>query len=256
MPDQEPNSHLKPAASEAFTDSCTMCGSEKLCGAGEKDGYTFYECGNCNFIFCGNVEQAQMEEQYANGYNALTEEVPEDGWAYSLEFLQPALQLFPQGKRLQVLDFGCGQSHIPQRLAEKYGHQVTAVDVVPPQRPYRGRLTGNILELDLPQNHFDLIYSFQVFEHIREPLPVLDRLLELVRPGGYLLIHTDMETPERFEGHFTDWWYVIPPDHCAFYRHKTFEHFVGVTPHRLALKEPKMITLQKGEAVTSDAVKQ
>ena len=37
-----------------------------------------------------------------------------------------------------------------------------------------------------------------------------------------IAIHTDMETPERENG-LACWWYATPPDHCAFFRHRTFE---------------------------------
>ncbi|PRY05321.1 hypothetical protein CLV24_1301, partial [Pontibacter ummariensis] len=54
-------------------------------------------------------------------------------------------------------------------------------------------------------------------------------------------------TPERDEG-FLNWWYVLPPDHCAFYRHRTFEVYLQETGHKMTWKDKKRVILQKRPA--------
>jgi ubiquinone/menaquinone biosynthesis C-methylase UbiE len=110
---------------------------------------------------------------------------------------------------------------------------------------FRVSVTGDILELDLPENSFDLIYSYQVFEHIAEPRRIIRRLTRLLKDDGMLLIHTDMETPERFQSDFTNWWYVLPPDHCSYYTHQTFEKMFERYGCRLIYKNPKVVMASK-----------
>ena len=118
---------------------------------------------------------------------------------------------------------------------------------MPPLRPHRDRLTGSLEALGPLDGAFDLAYAFQVFEHLPEPRSTFDRLLYLTRPGGLVLIHTDMETPERAMNSFERWGYVTPPDHCAFFRHRTFEHLLGGdTPHVIVRKDAKSVIIRVG----------
>ena len=222
--------------------SCRWCGEKNLQEVGEVQEYVFVQCQNCDFTFCPYISQDFMDRLYAEGYHANGEKVPEHGWS-RLEFLEPALDLFENGQKLKILDFGTGQSKVPKKLREQ-GHRVIAVDVTEPVHPHPDRLTGNLPDLALEPHQFDLTYSFQVFEHLPEPVPLFRELLRLTKPGGYVLIHTDMEPPEREEG-FTQWWYVLPPDHCSFYTLKSFRTKLKDTPHLLVAEDPKFVIIQK-----------
>lgn len=220
---------------------CKCCaGPVKLLGS--KDGFDFWECLQCRFVFTDGVQHQEMVEKYRTGYHGTLEGAPEEGWAMAGAFLQPAFALL--SGQLRILDFGCGQSCLPSLLRQQ-GHEVWGVDVTPPLRPGPQRLTGDIVEMDLSLGAFDLIYSFQVFEHLAEPRPVVRKLWELLAKDGLLLIHTDMEVKDREAG-FLQWWYVLPPDHCSFYRHQTFERLMEDQPHEIVLKDEKMIILRKG----------
>jgi hypothetical protein len=51
-----------------------------------------------------------------------------------------------------------------------------------------------------------------------------------------------METVDR-PTRLADCWYVMPPDHRAFYRHRTFERILEDLPGRLAWLHPKMVLI-------------
>lgn len=223
-----------------------MCGDGRLRRAGRKAGYELVECARCGFAFAPAIDAAFMAKRYASGYHGPEEGAPQRGWIAGREVLAPALERLPDDRSLRCFDFGAGQSQLPERLRAG-GHRVIAQDLVPPLRPHPDRLTGPLDELDLPERSFDLVYSFQVFEHLPDPAGTFGRLLRLARGGGLLLIHTDMETPERLAAdRLGDWWYVAPPDHCAFYRHRTFEVALQHTPHRLVWCDPKSVVIRVG----------
>lgn len=236
--DSSVEKHSSPVATP---DSCRLCG-EKVQFLSAANDYDFYECTHCQLVFCPTLDQEYMNELYRTGYHNAEDGAPKKGWA-DVSFLRPALKLL-DADDAHLMDFGCGESTIPE-LLRNLGYRVTGVDVAPPVRQQENRLTGDILELNLPANTYDLIYSFQVFEHLPEPLPVLNELLRLTVPGGYLLVHTDMEVPERVNQDFNQWDYVSPPDHCVFYRNNTFKVFVEDKPHELVYQDPKMIIIQK-----------
>lgn len=233
--------HLIDAIGEPTTDpACRMCGETGLRPAGMVDGYSFVECSDCGMVFTSAVTRTTSEALYRSGYHGPSEGAPVSGWA-NAEFLEPAFDLLPEGP-LAILDFGTGQSFVPDMLRAA-GHRVIAVDIVAPLRRHPDRLTGSLRACGLADGSFDLVFAFQVFEHLPEPRSVLDGLLRLARPGGLVLIHTDMETPERAAG-LARWWYVSPPDHCAFYRHRTFERVLAGTSHTIAWREPKAIIIR------------
>ena len=234
-----------PAAPGAM--GCRMCGAA-VYPAGAVDGYGFVECGRCRFVFAPAITAERMARLYGEGYHGPEEGAPVVGWA-GTEFLEPTLERLVGEGPLRILDFGAGQRGIPDLLRER-GHRVIAVDVAPPLRPHPDRLTGDLRTLGLAAEQFDLSFSFQVTEHLPEPRAHLEELLRLTRRGGLVLIHTDMEVPER-EAAVEGWWYAMPPDHCVFFRHRTFEVFVQGTPHRIADRQPKSVTIRRGPSHAS-----
>jgi hypothetical protein len=45
---------------------------------------------------------------------------------------------------------------------------------------------------------------------------------------------------------FARCWYVAKPDHCALYRHRTFEVYLAHTPHRLSWRDAKTVLIRVG----------
>lgn len=226
--------------------NCPMCGSQKTFRKAKIKDFRFLHCKDCEFIFSPEITPEYLSELYAQGYHGPKDGAPITGWS-NTSFLDPAFDLLEQREKLHVLDFGTGQSLVPKKLREK-GHKVIAVDVVSPVHPHHDRLTGDLIEFKFDADQFDFIFSFQVLEHLPRPRPLLDELLRLAKPEGLILLHTDMETPERFTKNFEKWWYVAPPDHCAFYRHRTFEKYLEKSAHELVWKDEKRVIIRKGKS--------
>lgn len=186
-----------------------MCRRYTTAYVGTVKGFPFVHCHYCHLVFCPVMDTAKSVALYESGYHGINDGAPQQGWA-DPAFLQPALARLDPATPLNILDFGAGQSLVPKRLRAR-GHRVLAIDVIPPSEPHPDRFTGDILTCALPEKEFDLIYSFQVFEHLPNPRPVLCKLLQLVKPDGYLFIHTDMETPERSPHRITAPFTAIAP---------------------------------------------
>jgi SAM-dependent methyltransferase len=224
---------------------CRMCGHLTLATIGTVRGYLFLECSRCGFTFAPSITRPAVDALLGWGDRGPDDASTSEGSA-DPGFLRPALDRLAGSGPLTILDFGTGQSRVPG-LLRACGHRVIAVDLAPPFAPHPDRLTGSLHSLRLPRAAFDLAFAFQVFEHLPEPRPYLDELLRIVRPGGLVLIHTDMEVPERAAG-FEQWPYVLPPDHCSFYRHRTFDAALERSPHRIAWKDPKCVIIEVGRA--------
>jgi 2-polyprenyl-3-methyl-5-hydroxy-6-metoxy-1,4-benzoquinol methylase len=140
------------------------------------------------------------------------------GWnsseAYSplLEQVDRLIERWPVERGRKVLDHGAGVGTTALRLAEA-GYDVTLADV--PGRTlsfacarFRRRgLPFRVLELqndvpDLPCEHWDLVLSFDVMEHVVDPAGVGRALVRALKPGGGAAIHAAFDTgDDRYPHH-------------------------------------------------------
>ncbi len=97
-----------------------------------------------------------------------------------------------------ILDYGCGVSDIGL-LFSSMGAQVTICDLDNSrldfvidrfhQRGYAPtviRVSDTETYPDLPSDEFDLIVATELFEHVRDPLKLLQNFSSALRKGGYL----------------------------------------------------------------------
>lgn len=97
-----------------------------------------------------------------------------------------------------VLDVGCNTGYGTIRFVP-VARRVVGVDVSPRaidaarQRAVDGRpefVLGSGFELPLGDAEFDLVTSFQVLEHVPDPLAFLANLARVTRPGGQIILAT------------------------------------------------------------------
>ena len=114
-------------------------------------------------------------------------------WQRGVERAQCLLQrtgLQPPGST--ILEAACGDGMTGSALSA-YGHHVTLTDLED-WRDARAKalpfVLGNLCGcLNLAPGLFDLIYSFNAFEHVDDPQKVLTGLLRMCKPGGMIYIN-------------------------------------------------------------------
>jgi SAM-dependent methyltransferase len=98
-----------------------------------------------------------------------------------------------QARQERVLDLGCGSGYGAAELSAG-GLHIVGIDRVPPDRANRGGrarfVRGDLRSLPLRDACFDWVVSFQVIEHLEDPVPYLDAIARLMRPGGTALLTT------------------------------------------------------------------
>jgi 2-polyprenyl-3-methyl-5-hydroxy-6-metoxy-1,4-benzoquinol methylase len=104
---------------------------------------------------------------------------------------------------MAILDLGCGPGTLTLDLARQVplGH-VLGVDLAESQLSVArdaavaagiGNVefrVGEAGRLGLDANRFDLLFSHALFEHLSEPVGVLQRLRPLLRPGGHIALRS------------------------------------------------------------------
>ena len=103
-------------------------------------------------------------------------------------------------KNRRILDCGCGTGEFSCWYAAQ-GNQVTAVDLSGPSlehaRAYAEEydlsdqvdfVRMSVLDLDFPDDTFDLVYSYGVLHHTPDPVRGLENMIRVCKPGGIVVV--------------------------------------------------------------------
>ncbi|MBD8044605.1 methyltransferase domain-containing protein [Arthrobacter sp. Sa2BUA2] len=115
-----------------------------------------------------------------------------DSAGYLIPHLRPGLR---------ILDVGCGPGSITVDLAALVAPgQVTGLDrsedVLVQARTLaaeRGAtntefVSGNVYDLDFPDDTFDVVHAHQVLQHLTDPVAALHEMRRVTRPGGVVAV--------------------------------------------------------------------
>jgi SAM-dependent methyltransferase len=148
-----------------------------------KDFYTAIEHSRAFSRYCERVYGIDLSQ---HGFSDLDE----------LRWMLDMVQLDGSAR---VLDIGCGNGKIAEYISDRTSAHVTGIDYVPEAIAQARRRTaskqarlcfqvGNIEELDLPGNSFDVILSIDSIFFGQDRAPTLARLKGLLVPDGEMVI--------------------------------------------------------------------
>jgi 2-polyprenyl-3-methyl-5-hydroxy-6-metoxy-1,4-benzoquinol methylase len=92
-----------------------------------------------------------------------------------------------------LMDVGCGGGNYLVE-AQKLGWKVSGIDPSPisvevtKKRGFADVREGDLLSVDLPENAYDVVAMFHVFEHVHNPHDALEKAKKILKPGGQLII--------------------------------------------------------------------
>lgn len=210
---------------------CKVCGNSRLNPWLLAKGHRIGRCSQCGFAqvldvpstatLCRLYETLHTKHStYRSGQSAQLENIRR------LSFLQK--QICNGGR---VLDAGCATGDFLAEATkdyEVYGFDISvaAIAYAKSRLPHlRERLTSQRLEdKGTSWEAFDAVCLWDVIEHVVEPVTVIQRMMDYVKPGGYLLISTPDVNSFTARLMRSYWAFMIPPYHLGYFSKQSFEH--------------------------------
>lgn len=166
--------------------------------------YHYYRCPKCSHVTTyptpdKNTILEHYEKKFNEGNYQLLRDFSQEykkTYDYYVHVLDRQLSTRGIGwSGLKVLDVGCFTGDFLQILkaqgADVYGLELQGRAVEIANRKLDGRVfQADIDRADFPEMSFDVISLLAVIEHVIDPMHLLSRAQEFLRPGGLLLIQT------------------------------------------------------------------
>ncbi len=125
----------------------------------------------------------------------LSQQIPQDSsQQVTSEYYITQILAAEKKSPIKVLDLGCGSGNSEAKFkAQAQKVEWFGLDIdESPEVNARTKITGDFYTFDginipFDDNYFDVIYSNQVFEHVRYPEALLTEIHRVLKPGAYFM---------------------------------------------------------------------
>lgn len=233
--------------------SCFICGSNKSKIKGLFRYCTLKECSQCGLQFLNPPpDRESLNEIYSDYYRAWGLEHSEEDVSNMkkrtfIGYLKKIKKYTSSGR---LLDVGCATGEF-MSVAQEDGFDVYGVEISP-YGIYKCKemfgeekvIGGKLKEADFPKNYFDVITLSDVIEHIYEPNLFLDIILNILKPGGILMIVTP-DTSSWLRKLMGLYWPHYKKEHIFYYNRSNIKQYLSSKLDKVALTAAyKTLTLK------------
>lgn len=226
--------------------SCPICGWEYTRGLIRQPAsphldfeavFEILQCLRCGGAFVKNPPlQNQLERIYDVHFFSTSQQVaPIDAagrftpearlWPVYRNSVRRVARLRSRVGCGRLLDIGCGKGFFMKAASEYF--EVTGTDISRSAVDFGRRelgleiIRGDFLSVSLPEGYFDVVTMWDVLAGFRDPRLCVERIRELLVPGGLLILTVpDIESRcFRFTRRF--WPLLIPPINLTYYSRRS-----------------------------------
>jgi 2-polyprenyl-3-methyl-5-hydroxy-6-metoxy-1,4-benzoquinol methylase len=177
----------------------------------QKYNADYFKCSVCGFV--QTSEPVWIKEAYHSAITALDIGLISRNLYLKTSISKMIDVLFPESSLM--LDYGGGYGMFVRMMRDS-GYNFYRQDI------YCENLFAVNFDIeDIPNRKFDLLTSFEVFEHLVDPMKEIEKMFAY---SDTLIFSTNLY-PESISD-FEKWWYVSPltGQHIAFYNRQTLEY--------------------------------
>lgn len=231
-------------------EKCLICQSTGLVHKKDYLDGDMVQCSSCNFVFAKSIPTVEELIKHYEGYGRNDYLSP-----ITIKRYHEILDDFePFRKTNKLIDVGCGIGYFAEVAKERgwevYGTEYTDKAIEICQKKGIKMKQGKLNPMDYPPNYFDIITSFEVIEHINNPLEELENFKQLLRKGGGLYITTpNFNSISRWLSG-PEWTVVGYPEHLSYYTPRTLNTLL----QKFGFKKAKVETT--GFSITKHKISQ
>jgi len=213
-------------------EQCPVCAHSQKKHLYSLSAGNLVSCQHCQLVlFVPRPSPEELAEFYnTEGYREGYEQSPMARQSFAIaryEQLEKAIAHYSPSllskANKRFLDIGCGLGDFLSVVAAQ-GWNITGTEISPKAVQQANSLLGDkviegeIINLELPENSYDLITIYHVIEHLLDPVATLVKIRHLLKPEGMAFI----ETPNmgslgaRLRG--KNWSHIIPPEHITYFK--------------------------------------
>lgn len=208
-------------------DKCLVCGSANLRQKKDYLNGDMVQCGACSFVFAQSIPTTEELIKHYEGYGRNDYLSP-----ITIKRYHEILDTFePYKKTGNLIDVGCGIGYFAEVAKERgwkvYGTEYTdeAMEICRNKDliMHQGKLDPS----NYPDGHFDVATSFEVIEHINNPIEEIENFKKILRKGGVAYITTpNFNSLSRLLSG-PNWTVIGYPEHLSYYTPKTLNRLLS-----------------------------
>lgn len=250
---QEQTSTVTRSQQKQF-DACLICNHQKLISLTRYAKAYLVQCDNCSFIFCNRIPSVDELVGHYNTYPRNENISP-----ITLKRYHELLDSFQEYRKTgNILDVGCGNGHFLSE-AKKTGWNVfgteytdTAIAICRSKNitMFEGKLDPKVFG-DIK---FDVITSFEVLEHINNPVEEISNFNALLHEGGIVYLTTpNFNSLSRIV--LKEKWTIIEyPEHLSYYSFNTLKRLFNQGGFKKKFLKTTGISLNRLQQSTNKSV--
>lgn len=228
---------------------CVVCGNKKYTHWGKHSDINIVKCAECNFVWANPRPTDNVISDFYSNYPSFrgNNDNKELGDKRQIQYIADRdliYNMFIGENNIKVLDFGCHDGLFLDtfdKRFDKHGVEIgaDAVDWAKKNLDFGANVHAcDIVDAPYENDTFDLIIMRGVIEHLTYPDICMQRVSDLLRPGGLLYI---LATPNigGFIGRTfgSRWKHVNPPEHLLFFSDYTLERYLKKFDFEMILKQ-------------------
>lgn len=195
--------------------ACPVCDGEKIRYAFTKDGYDIHRCNSCASLFVHPLPEIDNESKLELCHESSRQHlVPL--WREVLSLIENS------GAKGPLLDMGCGAGqflHFAEAIgwSELTGIELNEVAADKARSETSAILhTTDLFQTEFQESEFSVITLWDVIEHLHEIEPIIERLHQLLRSKGVIVVttHNASGLSMRLLGRHA--LTVMPPEHLTY----------------------------------------
>lgn len=223
--------------SKSFSNTqCNICGCSKFRLLYIKNGYDIIRCSQCELIYVKNIPSPEiLQNVYTEAYYRASKDSigkldyiaqKERLVAIEKERLHKIEKHIGCNKKGTWLDVGCGLGFLLDQ-ARQAGWETSGLEFSEYGAYYAQHelnlnvIVGDFLEVDYPEEYYDIITMYGLLEHLPDPSAGLNKVYRLLKSNGLLIVEVPIMDCfiSRIMG--SRGRHITPPQHLYYFSRKT-----------------------------------